>query len=421
MVLRASGGTEGSIPLRFRDVNKIDATLTEIKPRARNRLGTIKADVLGYGIVTVGIQVVPAKYVLAPSKDHLPTACANGRRRESPAQGGRRRHETVHPELVPALEKLVAPATSGDPESALRWTNKSTHALSAEMFTEYGIRVGDKTVARLLRKSGYSLQAPCKTVEGKQHPDRNAQFEYINAQAMDCLKRGVPFISVDTKKKELVGNFKNAGREWQPQDEPELVDVHEFPSDAVGKAIPYGVYDVAANNAFVSVGTDHDTPLFAVTSIETWWKRMGAERYPHARELFITADAGGSNSYRSRVWKAELQRLADELGIVIHVSHFPPSTSKWNKIEHRLFSFISINSGELTAEFNRARRRRDRVHVSSIKRALRRHGYVVKARRGARRSDSHELGHEPDVARSDSAHRMGRAVDGSVIPSRLGG
>jgi hypothetical protein len=258
--------------------------------------------------------------------------------------GGRQRHEVVHPDLVPALGALVAPATRGDPESALRWTNKSTHALSAEMFTRFGIRVGDKTVARLLCKSGYSLQAPSKTVEGKQHPDRDAQFEHINAQAMDCLKRGIPFISVDTKKKELVGNFKNGGREWQPQDEPELVDVHDFPSDAVGKAIPYGIYDVAANNAFVSVGTDHDTPMFAVTSIEAWWKRMGAERFPEATKLFITADAGGSNAYRSRVWKAELQRLADKIGISIHVSHFPPGTSKWNKIEHRLFSFISINS-----------------------------------------------------------------------------
>jgi hypothetical protein len=257
--------------------------------------------------------------------------------------GGRRCHEEVHPGLVSALEKLVDPATRGDPECPLRWTNKSTHALSAEIFSRYGIRVGDKTVARLLRKSGYSLQAPSKTVEGKQHSDRNAQFEHINEQAKDCLKRCVPFISVDTKKKELVGNFKTAGREWQPQDEPELVDVHDFPSDAVGKAIPYGVYDVAANNAFVNVGTDHDTPVFAVTSIETWWMRMGAQRYPDARDLFVTADAGGSNGYRSRVWKAELQRLADKIGISIHVSHFPPGTSKWNKIEHRLFSFITIN------------------------------------------------------------------------------
>jgi len=249
----------------------------------------------------------------------------------------------VHPELVPALEKLVDPVTRGDPESALRWTCKSTRALSAEMFARYGLRVGDKTIARLLRSRGYSLQAAQKTVEGKQHPDRNAQFEYINAKAQDCLGRGVPFISVDTKKKELVGDFKNSGREWQPQGEPEVVDVHDFPSDAVGKAIPYGVYDVAANNAFVTVGTDHDTPVFAVASIETWWKLMGSKRYADASDLFITADAGGSNGYRSRVWKAELQRLADKLGRSIHVSHFPPGTSKWNKIEHRLFSFITMN------------------------------------------------------------------------------
>jgi hypothetical protein len=213
----------------------------------------------------------------------------------------------------------------------------------AEMFTAHGIRVGDKTVAKLLRERDFSLQAAKKTVEGKQHPDRNAQFEHINATAEDCMERGVPFISVDTKKKELVGNFKNAGREWQPQGDPELVDVHDFPSDAIGKAIPYGVYDVAANDGFVNVGTDHDTPVFAVTSIETWWTRMGSKRYPGARDLFITADAGGSNGYRAHAWKAELQRLADKLDLSIHVSHFPPGTSKWNKIEHRMFSFITIN------------------------------------------------------------------------------
>ena len=257
--------------------------------------------------------------------------------------GGRPRHEVAHPELVPALEKLVDPVTRGDPESPLRWTCKSTRALSAEMLSQFGLRVGDKTIARLLRERGYSLQGISKTVEGKQHPDRNAQFEYINAKAKECIARRVPFISVDTKKKELVGNFKNAGREWQPQGAPERVDVHDFPDDAVGKAVPYGVYDVGANNAFVTVGTDHDTPVFAVASIETWWKRMGSKRYPHATELFITADAGGSNGYRSHVWKAELQRVADKLAIPIHVSHFPPGTSKWNKIEHRLFSFITMN------------------------------------------------------------------------------
>jgi hypothetical protein len=257
--------------------------------------------------------------------------------------GGRRPHHEAHPELVPALLKLVDPATRGDPESPLRWTAKSAVTLSHEMFTSYGIRASDKTIAKLLRQHGYSLQAVRKTVEGAQHPDRNAQFEHIAATAANSLQRNMPFISVDTKKKELVGNFKNAGVEWQPTEAPELVDVHDFPDDAVGKAIPYGVYDVHDNSGFVNVGTDHDTPVFAVTSIAAWWKRVGAKRYPEARELFITADAGGSNGYRSRVWKAELQRLADKTGLVIHVSHFPPGTSKWNKIEHRLFSFITMN------------------------------------------------------------------------------
>jgi hypothetical protein len=215
--------------------------------------------------------------------------------------------------------------------------------LSTELFAQHGIRVSDKTVAKLLRDHSYSLQAPNKSVEGTQHPDRNAQFEHINAKAQACVERGVPAISVDTKKKELVGNFKNAGREWHPQGEPELVDVHDFPSAAIGKAIPYGVYDLAANDGFVNVGVDHDTPVFAATSIEAWWNQVGAPRYPQARELFITADAGGSNGYRSHVWKQQLQRLADKLDISIHVSHFPPGTSKWNKVEHRLFSFISIN------------------------------------------------------------------------------
>lgn len=256
---------------------------------------------------------------------------------------GTRSYESAHPELWQALEQLVEPLTRGDPESPLRWTCKSTQALAAELFAQHGIEVSDRTVAKLLRQHGYSLQAPNKSVEGAQHPDRNAQFEYINAKVQDHVERGLPVISVDTKKKELIGNFKNSGREWQPQGGPELVDVHDFPSAAIGKAIPYGVYDVAANDGFVSVGVDHDTPVFAVTSIEAWWKQVGAKRYPKADELFITADAGGSNAYRSNVWKYELQSLADKLDMSIHVSHFPPGTSKWNKIEHRLFSFISIN------------------------------------------------------------------------------
>lgn len=291
---------------------------------------------------------------------------------------GKRPYESTHPKVWPALEKLVDPVTRGDPESPLRWTCKSTQVLASELLKRHGLSVSDRTVAKLLRDHGYSLQAPHKTVEGKQHPDRNAQFERLNAKAEDCLKRNVPFISVDTKKKELVGNFKNAGREWQPQGEPELVDVHDFPSDAVGKAIPYGIYDVASNTGFVSVGVDHDTPVFAVTSIEAWWKQLGSKRYPDARELFITADAGGSNSYRSHVWKRELQRLADKLDLSIHVGHFPPGTSKWNKVEHRLFSFISINwRGRPLRTFETV--------VNLIGNTTNRGGLVVRARLDRRR------------------------------------
>ncbi len=257
--------------------------------------------------------------------------------------GGRKPHEEVYPDLVEKLEALVEPAARGDPESPLRWTSKSTVVLSEEIFLRHKIPVSHQTVGRLLRGAGYSLQSPRKTVEGKQHPDRDAQFKHINATAKRCLAKVQPFISVDTKKKELVGNFKNQGKEWQPRDAPEIVDVHDFPDAAIGKAIPYGVYDLGDNSAFVSVGTDHDTAAFAVASIETWWKRYGAKRYPEASDIYVTADSGGSNGHRSRLWKAELQRLADKIGKSIHVSHFPPGTSKWNKIEHRLFSFITMN------------------------------------------------------------------------------
>ncbi len=304
-----------------------------------------EADAFGYG----GIRAVARATGLAIStitigRNELRAgARADGLVKVRRKGGGRRPHEVVHPKLLSSLEKLVDPVTRGDPESPLRWTCKSTHTLSDEMFDTFGIRVGDKTVARLLRRLGYSLQATHKTVEGAQHPDRNAQFEFIDRKAKSCIASGVPFISVDTKKKELVGNFKNAGVEWQPEGAPDAVDVHDFPDDAVGKAIPYGVLDVADNTGFVNVGTDHDTPVFAVRSIEMWWTRVGSKRYPDAREIFITADAGGSNGYRSHMWKAELQRVADKLGLSVHVSHFPPGTSKWNKVEHRLFSFITMN------------------------------------------------------------------------------
>jgi hypothetical protein len=319
----------------------LKATLDE---RGRRLWAGAEADAMGHGGVAAAARATGlAISTVRKGRDEARA----GARREDVVNvrrsAGKRPYEVEHPDVWPALEKLVDPVTRGDPESPLRWTCKSTVVLSGELFKQHGIRVSDKTVAKLLREHGYSLQAPNKSVEGAQHPDRDAQFEYINAKAQDRVDRNIPVISVDTKKKELVGNFKNGGREWQPKDEPELVDVHDFPGDAVGKAIPYGVYDLASNDGFVSVGVDHDTPVFAVTSIEAWWKQVGEQRYPKARELFITADAGGSNSYRSHVWKHQLQRIADKLGLVIHVSHFPPGTSKWNKVEHRLFSFISIN------------------------------------------------------------------------------
>jgi hypothetical protein len=319
----------------------LEATLDE---RARRLWAGAEADAMGRGgVAAVARATKLAISTVRKGRDEVRA----GARREDVVKvrrsAGKRPYEQANPEVWPALEKLVDPLTRGDPESPLRWTCKSTHALSAELFEQHRIRVSDKTVAKLLREHGYSLQAPNKSVEGTQHPDRNAQFEHINAKAESSIKRGVPVISVDTKKKELVGNFKNGGQEWQPEGEPEQVDVHDFPGDAVGKAIPYGIYDVASNAGFVSVGVDHDTPVFAVKSIEAWWKQVGRDRYPEARELFITADAGGSNGYRSHVWKQQLQRLADTLNLAIHVSHFPPGTSKWNKVEHRLFSFISMN------------------------------------------------------------------------------
>ena len=248
----------------------------------------------------------------------------------------------AQPGVRAALEALVEPLTRGDPMSPLRWTCKSRAMLTAALTTQ-GWRVSSTTVGRLLHALGYSLQAVQKRREGTAHPDRNAQFEHINATASTFLRQQQPVISVDTKKKELVGDFKNAGQEWQPTGAPEPVRIHDFPGDAVGKAIPYGVYDMARNEAWVRVGRDHDTPAFAVASIRQWWTMMGRRAYPDATSLFITADAGGSNAYRSRAWKTGLQRVADDLGLRIHVSHFPPGTSKWNKIEHRLFCHITQN------------------------------------------------------------------------------
>ena len=255
---------------------------------------------------------------------------------------GRPRVLQADPELLTALENLLEPATRGDPESPLRWTSKSTRRLANEL-TEAGHKISPRTVASLLREDGYSLQANRKTREGTQHPDRNAQFEFVNAQMKRFLKRGQPAISVDTKKKELVGDFKNSGREWLPQGRPEEVRVHDFRDKTLGKVVPYGVYDILNNQGWVSVGIDHDTAQFATNSIRLWWNEMGRSRFPKAQDLLITADGGGSNSFRCRLWKTSLQELADDLGLRLVLRHFPPGTSKWNKIEHRLFSFITKN------------------------------------------------------------------------------
>ena len=256
--------------------------------------------------------------------------------------GGRKAMVVIDPTLRDDLERLVEPTSRGDPESPLRWTCKSVRKLAAEL-TARGHQTSHRMVADLLHDLGYSLQANQKTLEGSQHPDRNAQFEYVNGAVQQQLWAGEPTISVDTKKRELIGPFKNGGRELRPTGEPEQVLTHDFIIRELGRVTPYGVYDVAQNEAWVSVGVDHDTAAFAVESIRRWWWSMGYAVYPKATRLLITADAGGSNGYRLRLWKLELQKLADETGLEIAVCHFPPGTSKWNKIEHRLFSAITQN------------------------------------------------------------------------------
>ena len=265
---------------------------------------------------------------------------AAGRSRK--AGGGRKPLTFHHPQLLQALEQLVDPLTRGDPESLLRWTAKSTRHLARELQRQ-GYGIGDRKVAELLHQLGYSLQANRKTVEGNQHPDRNAQFEYLQAQTRKFLAQGLPVISVDTKKKELVGNYSNRGQEWRGKGEPQQTLLHDFPDQELGKAIPYGIYDVGRNEGWVSVGIDHDTAEFAADSILAWWKYMGRKTYPQAAQLLIMADAGGSNASRSRLWKAGLQRLANLTGLRLQIMHFPPGTSKWNKIEHRMFCFITQN------------------------------------------------------------------------------
>src|SRR5262245_13779045 len=258
-------------------------------------------------------------------------------------RGGGRKSVTVHdPQLLHALDRLIEPDTLGDPESPLRWVCKSTRVLAAELRRQRH-PISHVTVAQLLHEQHYSLQGTRKTEEGADHPDRDAQFRHINASVKNALAAGLPVLSVDTKKKELIGNYANAGRQWRPGGQAPRVQGHDFPTPDVPRAYPYGIYDVGRNAGFVNVGTDHDTATFAVASIRGWWRAEGRRLYPRTKRLLITADGGGSNGYRLRLWKWELQRLADQTGLAIQVCHFPPGTSKWNKVEHRLFSFVSSN------------------------------------------------------------------------------
>jgi hypothetical protein len=314
--------------------------------RMRRLFAAAEAAVLGHGGVTMVAQAtgVSRRAIYAGLEElaagKMPVE--NQGKRIRKAGAGRKSVIETASGVMAALEKLVEPTTRGDPESPLRWTCKSLRTLADELSAN-GHSVSYPKVGDLLRELGYSLQANRKVLEGTGHPDRNAQFEFINDQCKQRLAAGNPVISVDTKKKELVGAYKNNGTTWCPEGKPESVKVHDFIDKELGRANPYGVYDVASNTGWVSVGTDHDTASFAVETIRRWWNTMGRQRYPAATELMITADGGGSNGSRVRLWKLELQRLADEINIPIHVSHLPPGTSKWNKIEHRLFSYISMN------------------------------------------------------------------------------
>ncbi len=318
----------------------------EMDERMRRQWAAAEARDLGWGGVTAvcqatGLSRVTISAGLRELKQPARQRAAEAVRVRRPG-GGRKRVTESDPDLLAALESLIEPVTRGDPESPLRWTCKSTRRLADEL-TQQRHPVGARTVAMLLHEAGYSLQANRKTHEGAAHPDRNAQFEYINSLVHRFQNRGEPAVSVDTKKKELVGDFKNAGRVWRPRGRPDEVRVHDFLDPALGKAIPYGVYDLANNQGWVSVGIDHDTAQFATNSIRRWWSQMGSRRFPDAKELLITADGGGSNSPRSRLWRVSLQQLADALELRLTVCHFPPGTSKWNRIEHRLFSFITHN------------------------------------------------------------------------------
>ena len=311
--------------------------------QSRRRFAALEARALGRGGVSVMARVTGmARRTIYRGLSDIRDQCSAGPGRVRKSGGGRKKKASQDPTLLVDLKSLVAPLTRGDPMQSLLWTCRSLRRLVDEL-AKKGHAVCPTVVGALLHDMGYSLQANSKTREGGRHIDRDAQFQYINTQAKAFLTAGEPVISVDTKKKELVGNFKNNGREWRPKGAPEAVNVHDFIDPKLSRAVPYGVYDISNNVGWVSVGTDHDTACFAVHAIRRWWRAMGQKRHPKAKRLMITADGGGSNGYRVRLWKVELQKLADKIKLPITVCHLPPGTSKWNKIEHRLFSFITIN------------------------------------------------------------------------------
>jgi Rhodopirellula transposase DDE domain len=323
--------------------SKFHMLVQDLDERGRRRWAATEAVSLGRG----GIAAVAEATGLSDrtirngiKELQAPESLVSGRQRKPGA--GRKRREIEQPRLMSSLESLIEPTARGDPQSPLRWTCKSLTNLASELRTQ-GFSVGRTKVSQLLVAAGYSLQGNRKTREGKDHPDRDAQFEHINRRVGAYRRGGRPAISVDTKKKETLGNKKNTGKEYRPKGSPVEVDTHDFPDPELGKAIPYGVYDIERNEAWVSVGVNHDTAEFAVASIRQWWNHLGKARYRKPSRLLVTADSGGSNAARNRLWKLELQRLADETGIVIEVCHFPPGTSKWNKIEHRLFCHITRN------------------------------------------------------------------------------
>lgn len=316
---------------------------SELDERGRRRWAAIEARSLGRGGISAVAQATGiSDRTIRTGLNELNAKESLSSERQRRTGGGRKSRSFEQPELLQALDEMISPCSRGDPTNPLRWTCKSTRRLATELQSA-GYQVSASTVRQLLKESGYSLQANRKTLEGKQHPDRDAQFEHINSRVKARKRRGEPALSVDTKKKETLGNKSNVGKSYEPKGCPRQTDTHDFPDKTKGKAIPYGVYDIHRNEALVSVGNSYDTPQFAVTAVRLWWRKLGKKHYPRARRLLITADSGGSNSYRARLWKLELQRFADNTGLIIEVCHYPPGTSKWNKIEHRLFCHITRN------------------------------------------------------------------------------